>query len=102
MHEGDLAALAFDGYSTGDSGSRTDALCVEVMQAIRFDLVTLGHIVQPYRPAKRRLGRFGHPAGFEILGDPFLKGDLDVETARDLIRVGFREHPKASHLLPSG
>ena len=100
MQEGDLAALAFDGYATLDDGSRTDALCVEVTQAVQFDLVTLGHVVQPYRSATRRLGRFGRTSGFEVLGDPSVEGRLDVDTAHDLIREGFLEHPSAARLLP--
>lgn len=92
LGEGDSAALIFDGYATAEGGGRTDALAVEVL---RGGGVPVGYILQPYRPARRRILLIGRPSGFALLELPSVMDGFDVPDPESYVMAGVREHGKA-------
>jgi hypothetical protein len=98
LADGGCAALVVDGYATREGGERTDALLVELFGPAREPM---GMIIQPYRAARRsRIPFIGRASGFEILGEPTLSGDLEVDDADRIVLAAAREHPQAGRLFP--
>ena len=97
LASGGYAAVVTDGFATLGSGSRSDALLVELLGSGGR---SLGIVAQPYRPGRRlRIPFVGRRSKFAILGDPIISKDIEVPNAREVLLESARTHFKAGPIV---